>query len=80
MSRISSEDTKVAELTVGQLKRIVGRVVERKLEELLLDPDRGLSLRPEVREALLRSAADVQAGARVFSAEEVAEKTGLEWK
>jgi hypothetical protein len=80
MSRVSSEDTKVAELTVGQLKRIVGRVVERKLEELLLDPDRGLSLRPEVREALLRSAADVQAGERVFSVEEVAEKTGLEWK
>ncbi len=38
--------TKVAELTVDEFKQIIEEAVERKLSEMLGNPDAGLELRP----------------------------------
>ena len=80
MSNPSSEVRKVADLSLAELKQILSEVIDQKLEEFLLDPDRGMDLRPEVRAALVQSLEDVKAGRFVFSAEEVAERLDLDWK
>ncbi|MBZ5516476.1 MAG: hypothetical protein LAN62_16830 [Acidobacteriia bacterium] len=50
----------IQDLTIDQLKALIGEVVEEKLRELLGDPDDGLDLRPQVRERLLRTLAEAQ--------------------
>ncbi len=51
---------RVKDLTIEELKAIIGEVVEEKLRELLTDPDAGLTLRPEVQERLLRDLQEPQ--------------------
>lgn len=48
--------TRVADLTVDELRRLLHQVVEEVIEEKLgmtTDPDEGLELRPEVEKSLL---------------------------
>ncbi len=69
----------VKDLTVEELKAVIGEVVEKKLRDLLADPDAGLQLRPEVVERLRE---DLQSGGsdeENVSAAELARRRGLEW-
>jgi len=44
----------IKDLSIEELKAIIGDAVEEKPRELLADPDAGLILRPEVQKRLLR--------------------------
>ena len=64
-------DTKVSDLTVSKFTQIIEDVVERKLSDLLRDPDEGLELQPEFELRLRRSLAHVEAGGKTLSLEEL---------
>jgi hypothetical protein len=68
----------VAEMTRSELKKMMEAVIERKLVELLGDPDDGLLLRRSVRARLLRQKRAVSGGERGKSLDEVAGRLGLE--
>jgi hypothetical protein len=57
---------RVGELSREELLALIDEAVERKLAEMLGDPDAG-EIRPEVRERLLAQQAAVQAGERGIS-------------
>jgi len=69
----------VNELTIDELKALIEEVVEEKLQEMLRDPDEGLSLRPEVEERLVKSLNQAKESRRAVSAQEVARDLGLNW-
>ena len=50
------------ELTVDELKELIEQTVERKLVELLGDPDEGLELREQVKAHLKRNLARERKG------------------
>lgn len=54
--------TTVAEMDVADLRELIDRILEEKLEEILGDPDAGLTIRPEVREQLVRQMERVREG------------------
>jgi hypothetical protein len=72
-------NTRVAELTVDELKQIIQEAMEQKLSEMLGDPDEGLELREEIKARLRRSLEAERRGARGIPAQEVAAQLGLEW-
>jgi hypothetical protein len=69
----------VKDLTIDELKAVIGEVVEEKLRELLTDPDAGLALRPEIQERLLRDLQEPQLESENIPAAELARRRGLEW-
>ena len=69
----------VKDLTIEQLKAVIGEVVEEKLRELLIDSDAGLALRPEVQDRLLRDLQEPQPEGENIPAAELARRRGLEW-
>jgi hypothetical protein len=69
----------VNELTIDELKALIEEVVEEKLQEMLRDPDEGLSLRPEVEERLVNSLNQAKESRRTVPAQEVARDLGLNW-
>jgi hypothetical protein len=69
----------VSELSVEELKTLIGEVVENKLREMLGDPDEGLSLRPDVRERLVKTLNQPKESRQTVSAPEVARRLGLDW-
>ena len=69
----------VKDLTIEELKAIIGEVVEEKLRELLTDPDAGLALRPEVQERLLRDLQEPQQDGENIPVADLARRRGLEW-
>ena len=54
----------VADMTVDELRELVGSAVEEKLVDLWGDPDAGLALREVVRKRLLRQKRAVAKGER----------------
>ena len=60
------------------LESVVEETVERKLLEILGDPDEGLEIRSEVRERLLRQRQEVARGERGRPLEDVVRELGLE--
>ncbi len=70
---------KVNDLTVRQFEALVESAVERKLVELLGDPDEGLVLKPSVKARLLRSLAAVRRGGTGIPAKNVARDLNLKW-
>ncbi len=70
---------KVNDLTVRQLQALVESAVERKLVEMLGDPDAGLVLKLTVKARLRRSLAAVGRGERGISAEHVTRGLRLKW-
>jgi hypothetical protein len=60
------------------LESVVEETVERKLIEILGDPDEGLEIRSEVRERLLRQRKEVARGERGRPLEDVVRELGLE--
>ncbi|NET55967.1 MAG: hypothetical protein F6K47_07295 [Symploca sp. SIO2E6] len=69
----------VKEMTVDELKTLIRQTVTETLEEFIDDPDSGLELKPEVKQQLIESLQETQAGIRGVPAEEVAQKLGLDW-
>jgi hypothetical protein len=69
----------VKDLSIEELKALIGEVVEEKFREILTDPDAGLALRPEIRERLLRDLEDPRIEGESIPATEVARRRGLEW-
>ena len=62
---------KVAQMTRDEFQEMIETTVERKLLELLGEPDEGLSLKKSVRERLVRQQEVVQKGERGRAFEEV---------
>ena len=69
----------VKDLSVEDLRKLIGDVLEEKLRELLGDPDAGLLLRPEIRERLLRTLNQPQDSRQTIPAGEVARRLGVDW-
>ena len=68
---------KVTDLSIEELKVLIGEVVEEKLQEILGDPDWGLELKADVQQRLERSLADLSQGKRGIPSQQVAQKLGL---
>ena len=69
----------VKDLSIEELRAIIGEVVEDKLRELLTDPDAGLALRPEVQERLEKDLQESHLEGENIPAAELARRRGLEW-
>jgi hypothetical protein len=69
----------VKELSIEELKALIGEVVEEKLREMLGDPDEGLALRPEIQERLVKSLNQPKESRQPVPANEVARRLGLDW-
>lgn len=69
--------TKVADLTVDQLKTLIRETVAETLAEMLRDPDEGLALRQDFVVQLQESLSEREDD--LVPAQEVAERLGLEW-
>ncbi len=76
-SNVSTEATKVADLTIDEFRKLVQEVVIQTLSEMMVDPDEGLELRDDFVEELKQSLADVKAGGKTVPAQKVAERLGL---
>jgi hypothetical protein len=69
----------VKDLSVEELRAVIGEVVEEKLREIFNDPDAGLALRPEIRERLQTELQEPQEEGQNIPATEVARRRGLDW-
>ncbi|MDH7489741.1 MAG: hypothetical protein QHH80_09550 [Anaerolineae bacterium] len=69
--------TKVSDLSVDEFKKLIRDAGAETLAEMLGDPDEGLERREDLRVALQRSPADVEAGAKTIPAQEVAAKASV---
>jgi hypothetical protein len=70
-------NTKVADLTVDELKNVIRETVAQTLAELLSDPDEGFTLRNEFNAELL---ADLNEPKTQYkSAQTITEKLDLNW-
>ncbi len=69
---------KVAQMTKSELREMIETIVERKLFELLGDPDEGLPIRKTTRTRLLRQKKAVLKGERGEPFEALARRLGLE--
>lgn len=70
-------DKTVAEMTTGELKEMLGELIESKLTEILGDPDEGLELRDALRQRLDVQRIAVARGERGESFDDVARRLGL---
>ncbi|MEW6544106.1 MAG: hypothetical protein AB1411_10900 [Nitrospirota bacterium] len=68
----------LSRMTRNELKELIEATVERKLRDLLGDPDEGLALKKTVRERLRRQKRAVAAGQRGELFTEVARRLGLD--
>jgi hypothetical protein len=66
-------------MTVEEFREVVEEVVERKLTEMLGDPDKGRTLRATVERRLTRSLRAGRQGERGIPASEVAKTYGFKW-
>jgi hypothetical protein len=69
----------VKDLSIEELRAVIGEVVEEKLREVLNDPDVGLALRPEIQERLRTDLQEPQERGQNVSAAELARRRGLDW-
>ncbi len=69
--------TRVSQMASDELREMIEAAAERKLREVLGDPDEGLSIPAPVRERLLRQERAVAAGERGEPFEDVAQRLGL---
>jgi hypothetical protein len=68
----------VAKMTKHELKEIIESTVERKLLQLLGDPDEGLALKKALKERLFRQQRAVVAGERGESLTSIVKRLGLD--
>jgi hypothetical protein len=69
----------VSRMTAEELKEIVEEAVERKLYEIITDPDKGLKLKPAIQKRLRQTLQAQRKGERGISARQVAKRLGLRW-
>ncbi|MFZ0963605.1 MAG: hypothetical protein WAO35_22305 [Terriglobia bacterium] len=69
----------VKDLSIEELRVVIGEVVEEKLREIFSDADAGLALRPEIRERLRTDLQEPQEDGANTPAAEVARRRGLDW-
>ncbi len=69
----------VKDLTVEDLKLLIQTTVTETIESLLNDPDEGKQIDPQIKQQLIDSLQQTQAGKRGTPAAEVAKKLGLNW-
>jgi hypothetical protein len=69
----------VKDLTIEELKLLIQETVTETIQSLLIDPDEGRQVKPEIKLQLLNSLHRTQTGEGGISAEEVAKKLGLNW-
>ncbi len=69
----------LARMTADELREVVEDAVERKLTELLHDPDRGRTLRVAIQRRLRRSLLASRQGERGIPASQVARQHGIKW-
>jgi len=67
----------VKDLSIEELRAVIGEVVEEKLRGILGDPDAGLAIRPEVLERLTKDLQEPH-GENIPAAE-LARRRGQEW-
>ncbi|MEH1882754.1 hypothetical protein [Nostoc sp. 'Peltigera membranacea cyanobiont' 232] len=66
-------------MTIEELKLLIQETVAETIQSLMVDPDEGKQIKPEVKQQLLDSLQRTQSGERGISAEEVAKNLGLTW-
>jgi len=66
-------------MTVEEFREVVEEAVERKLTEMLSDPDKGRTLRATVERRLRRSLQACRRGERGIRAGDVAKRYGFKW-
>ncbi len=72
--------TTVGDLSIEEFKQLVHQIVLDTLRELIADPDEGLPLREDFAAALQQTLHAVkEEQATLYTAEDVAKETGLEW-
>ncbi|MEH2107358.1 MAG: hypothetical protein V7K43_14150 [Nostoc sp.] len=69
----------VKDMTIEELKLLIQETVAETIHSLLVDPDEGKQIKPEVKQQLLDSLQRTQSGEPGISAEEVAKNLGLTW-
>lgn len=69
--------TIVAQMTKEELKEMIETIIERKLIEILGDPDEGLEIRKTIRDRLLHQRKSVATGERGQPFEHVVQQLGL---
>lgn len=70
--------TKVADLTVDELKSLIQEAVMQTITDILQDPDEGLELREDITNKLRRSLAAAQTGTQGTPMATIAARLGLE--
>ncbi|RPI79410.1 MAG: hypothetical protein EHM45_03010 [Desulfobacteraceae bacterium] len=68
----------VNQMTRDELQEMIENSIERKLIELLGDPDKGLPIRKSMRDRLIRQKKSVTKGARGETLESIARRLDLE--
>ncbi len=68
-------NTRVKELSLEELKALINKTVDTRLEERLGDPDVGLELRPEILARIRKS----RRSKATVPAKEAAKRLGLKW-
>jgi len=67
---------KVSQMTVDELREVIGTVVEEKLQALFADED-DLELNDELKDRLLRQKKEIEDGERGEALEDVVARLGL---
>ncbi len=70
-------NTKVSQLTVDELREVIGAVVEEKLMILFKDSKDNLELTSELQERLLRQTKEIENGERGEALEDVVARLEL---
>ena len=69
----------LSRMTAEELKEIVEDAVEKKLYEIIQDPDTGLKLKPRVQKRLKATVKAERKGDKGILAAHVVKKLGLRW-
>ena len=70
-------ETMVSQMTVSDLRQLIADVLDEKLSEIV-DPDKGLELKDELRELLLDQNERIKNGERGTPLEEVLAELGID--
>jgi len=71
--------TRIADLTVDELRLLIRETVAQALSDLIRDPDDGLEIREELRRELMEALAAPDSRIVTRAAADVAARLGLTW-
>lgn len=70
---------KIKDLTIDEFKAVIGEIIEEKFRELLIDPDGGLTPRPELEARLRQQLEKPNLDGENISAADAARRRSMEW-